>query len=141
MITGSCLCGGIQYEIHAELEPIQLCHCQQCQKAQGTPLATNTPVSRQAFKLIAGQALLREFESSPGKFRSFCSRCGAPIMSRRDSAPDSVRIRAGTIDKATDAGLAFHAYVASKAPWWPINDTLPQFAGAAPADTTGHNPR
>ena len=30
--TASCLCNGIQLRINAELEPIMVCHCKQCQK-------------------------------------------------------------------------------------------------------------
>ncbi|WP_290537184.1 hypothetical protein [Alcanivorax sp.] len=41
MYTGSCLCGGVTFEIAGELAPIQVCHCQQCRKAQGTALVTN----------------------------------------------------------------------------------------------------
>jgi hypothetical protein len=44
MYTGSCLCGGVAYEIDGELEPIQVCHCSQCRKAQGTAIVTNIPV-------------------------------------------------------------------------------------------------
>lgn len=33
--TASCLCNGVQLRINAELEPIMVCHCKQCQKAQG----------------------------------------------------------------------------------------------------------
>ncbi|HBS15496.1 GFA family protein, partial [Alloalcanivorax venustensis] len=28
--TGSCLCGGIAFEVRGPLAPIQVCHCQQC---------------------------------------------------------------------------------------------------------------
>lgn len=35
--TASCLCNGVQLRINAELEPIMVCHCKQCQKAQGRP--------------------------------------------------------------------------------------------------------
>lgn len=36
--TASCLCNGVQLRINAELEPIMVCHCKQCQKAQGAAL-------------------------------------------------------------------------------------------------------
>lgn len=128
--TGSCLCGGIQYEIHAALAPIQICHCHQCQKAQGTPFASNTPIATSAFNLVAGHSLLREFEATPGKFRAFCSHSGSPVYSRRDDLPETVRIRAGTIDNAPDAGVAFHAFADSQADWWPPSPDCPRYPGA-----------
>lgn len=131
---GSCLCGGIQYEIAAELAPIQICHCTQCQKAQGAPFASNTPVAARAFTLVSGQTLLREYESAPGKFRVFCSHCGSPIYSRRADRPDTLRIRAGTIDDAPDVGVAFHAFTASQAAWWPPAPDCPRLEDPVPPE-------
>lgn len=130
MYTGSCLCGGIQFRIHAELEPIQVCHCMQCRKAQGAPVATNTPVQSSAFELLRGAELLASFESSPGKQRVFCSRCGSPIYSCKDTLPGVLRVRAGLINEPLRVGLVAHFHTASKANWWPIDDGLPQFEEA-----------
>jgi hypothetical protein len=33
--TGSCLCGGVQYVLGAELGAIEVCYCQMCRKASG----------------------------------------------------------------------------------------------------------
>jgi hypothetical protein len=125
--TGSCLCGRVQFSIEDELEPIQVCHCQQCRKAQGTPFATNIPVKASAFRITQGAELLSGFESSPGKRRLFCSRCGSPVISKKESLPDVVRVRAGTINEPLRSRPIAHFHVASKCNWWPINDALPQF--------------
>jgi len=131
--TGGCLCGGITFRIEAELAPIQVCHCAQCRKAQGGPFATNIPVAESAFSLRDDQQLVRSHESSPGKERLFCSRCGSPILSRRASLPGVVRIRAGLIDEPLQSRPGFHAHVASKASWWDIGDGLPRYPqGFAP---------
>ena len=131
MHTGSCLCGGVQFRIEAALELMQVCHCSQCRKAQGTPFATNTPVSAAAFHLLSGAELLTTFESSPGKERVFCGRCGSPIFSRKDTIPGVLRIRAGLLDGDLPARPAAHHYTGSKANWWAINDDLPQSDGPA----------
>ncbi len=135
--TGSCLCGGITFSIHAPLAPIQVCHCTQCRKAQGGPFAAVTPVDTASFTLNDAQALLRLYESSPGKERAFCGRCGAPLFSRRAALPGVVRVRAGLLDEPVDARPAGHAYTGSKSSWWPITDGLPQYDGAwsPPADS------
>lgn len=130
MYTGSCLCGGVRFRIEQELEPIQVCHCSQCRKAQGTPFATNTPVDRSAFTLTQGQELLTEYESSPGKLRVFCRRCGSPIYSTKNDVPNVVRIRAGLINEPLNARPIAHFHTASKCNWWSITDHLPQFPEA-----------
>lgn len=131
MYTGRCLCGGVRFAVKETLQPIQLCHCAECRKAQGTPFASNIPVSADGFDLQSGAELLKHFESSPGKQRTFCGRCGSPIYSRRASMPGVLRLRAGLFEQPLPVQPSFHAYVADKANWWRIDDDLPRFPGAA----------
>lgn len=130
MHTSSCLCGGVAFAIDGALDRIQVCHCQQCRKAQGAPFATNIPVSTAAFRLLRGEELLQGFESSPRKQRVFCKRCGSPIFSKREDKPDTLRVRAGTIDGDLDTTPIAHFYTAHKANWWPLDDDLPTFPEA-----------
>jgi hypothetical protein len=130
MYTGRCLCGGIQFRIDSQLQTIQICHCGQCRKAQGTPFASNSPIKSDTFRVVQGSDLLVEYESSPGKKRVFCRRCGSPIYSARESMPGILRIRVGLLDGAIAAVPIAHIYVASQCNWWPITDSLPQFAGS-----------
>ena len=128
MYTGSCLCGGVKFEISQEIGPIQICHCIQCRKAQGSAIVTNAPVQEENFKFISGGDLLSSFESSPGKQRFFCKVCGSPIYSKTTKLPGVLRIRAGTIDGDIDTKAMAHLYVAHKANWYEITDDFPRFA-------------
>lgn len=128
MYQGSCLCGGIRYQIEGELAPIQLCHCSQCRKAQGGPFASNIPVAEAAFQLLSGAELLQAFESSPGKQRLFCRRCGSPVFSRNARFPGVLRIRAGSLEGELETRPGLHIYAGSKANWWALLDDLPQYA-------------
>tara|TARA_B100000676_G_C17622797_1_gene602552 strand:- start:35 stop:433 length:399 start_codon:yes stop_codon:yes gene_type:complete len=127
MYTGSCLCGGVTFEIAGELAPIQVCHCQQCRKAQGTALVTNIPVETGKLHWVSGEAFLKSYESSPGKQRVFCRECGSPIYSCLDSKPGVVRIRAGLLNEPLATRPAFHIYTDSACNWWPLDDDLPQY--------------
>jgi hypothetical protein len=124
--TAQCLCGGIRFRIDGELEPIQICHCAQCRQAQGSAFAANIPVNESAVHVERGTELMSEFESTPGKKRVFCRRCGSPLYSCRDTLPGVMRIRAGLIAEPLKVRPAFHAYVASKANWYEIHDGVPQ---------------
>ncbi len=134
MLNGSCLCGDVRYEIDGKLGPAGYCHCAQCRRASGSAFAANAPVRTKYFRLLAGKERIREYESSPGKFRAFCSRCGSPMYSRRTSEPELVRIRLGSIDGDPGRRPLAHVWVGSKAPWFVITDDLPQFDAAPPAD-------
>ncbi len=128
MPHGGCLCGAIRYRIEGELASIEICHCSQCRRAQGTPFATNIPVRSDRFSLVQGAESLKVYASSPGKERLFCAHCGSPVISRRAGVPDWVRVRAGTLDAPVQARPRAHFHIASKADWWEIHDGLPQYA-------------
>lgn len=132
MYDGSCLCGGVTFRLTERPAAFGYCHCRSCRKASGTAHSANAAVPRGAFVLLQGDSLLREYESSPGKFRAFCSRCGSPIYARLAASPDVLRIRLGALDTPFDGQPEVHTFVADKAPWAPIADGLPQFDGFAP---------
>jgi hypothetical protein len=130
--TANCLCGGIAYQLQGPLPPVQVCHCGQCRKAQGTVFATNAPVQAADVQWLQGQALLTRYESSPGKVRAFCSRCGSPVYSQLAARPEVLRLRLGLINEPIDTHVAAHGHVASKANWWHITDEAPQFEAGLP---------
>ena len=130
---GSCLCQSIRYRIDGELGDFGYCHCKSCRKASGTAHAANAPVERARFHLVDGAATLREYESSPGKLRAFCSRCGSPIYAYLRATPDVLRIRLGSLDTPFTKRPQAHTFVSDKAPWDPIDDDrIPQFPQWAP---------
>jgi len=128
MISGSCLCGTVTFEVSGELAPIQICHCTQCRKAQGSAFVTNTPVKEADFTLLSGADQIGAFESSPGKQRCFCKNCGSPVYSKTQKLPGVIRLRAGTLDGDLNVRPEAHYYVADKANWYCIEDDLPQFS-------------
>jgi hypothetical protein len=132
MYKGSCLCRSVRYEISGELGEFGYCHCTSCRKASGSAHAANAPVERSAFRLTSGTEDLREFESSPGKLRVFCGRCGSPIYAYLRANTDVIRVRLGSLDTPFTKQPRVHTWVSDKAPWEPIADKLPQFAEWAP---------
>lgn len=126
MLEGGCLCGGVRFRIKGKLGPAGFCHCTECRKASGSAFAANAPARTRYFELLSGEELLREYLSSPGKFRAFCSRCGSPIFSRSISEPDIRRIRLGTLDSDPERRPLVHVWVSEQAPWYEIRDDLPR---------------
>ena len=126
--TGSCLCGGIRYEINGEIGPIIQCHCQRCRKANGTAYASNAPINVRDFKITQGEQLLKQYPSTPTTIRCFCSECASPIISIKADTPETYRLRIGTLDSPLEHGPTQHIYGASKAEWETITDDLPQYA-------------
>jgi hypothetical protein len=132
MLSGSCLCGRVRYEIDGKIGPPGHCHCATCRKAQGGAFVTNAPVRTKYFRLASGDDAVTAFESSPGKQRCFCRWCGSPLWSRRESEPDTIRIRLGLLDDDPGRRPLGHVWVSEKAPWFEITDDLPRFERGLP---------
>jgi hypothetical protein len=140
MVRGQCLCGQVTFEIDGELGETRLCYCVLCRRANGTAFSANVPVLVQNHRLLTGHGLIREYESSSGAFRAFCSNCGSPIYARVASDPTHIRIRLGTLEKGANAKVAGHVWVRSKPDWFSICDNLPQHEAGVAGPLVGHTP-
>lgn len=127
MVTGSCLCGRIKYQIKGELFAALNCHCSMCRKAQGAAFRSRARVRAVDFHWVAGEDLLTFYESSPGNHRGFCRICGSPILTKFDSDPSIFSVPLGPLDGDPGIRPQMNVFVGSKAPWFEITDDLPQF--------------
>ena len=134
MHEGSCLCGGITYQIVGDLSDYGYCHCRSCRKASGSAHAANAGVDRVDVTLSDANGYLQKFESSPGTIRTFCSNCGSPIFAYQTTSPEVIRIRLGTLDTPFSKRAKAHTFVSDKASWDTIEGGLPQFDKWPPRD-------
>jgi hypothetical protein len=129
MRTGQCLCGSVRFEIDGELQPFAYCHCTSCRRSSGSAFMANSPIEASQLHWIQGRDCIREYESSPGKLRAFCDRCGSPIYARRPADPKWLSMRLGLIDADPGHRASAHFNVSEKATWFPLSDGLPQYPG------------
>lgn len=137
-LRGSCLCGGIRFEITGPLIGASNCHCSMCRKQHGAAFRSRARVDKSDFKWVQGEALVTFYESTPGVFRGFCRVCGSPIINKfapgtalaaRDpKAPSRYGIALATLDGDPGVRPAAHVFAAYKAPWFEITDGLPQYS-------------
>ena len=127
MLNGACLCGKIRYEIEGNPRFMYQCHCGKCRAASGAAFVTNLIVDADRFRITAGDEFISAYESSPQKFRYFCSGCGSPIYSHGQQTKRVVSVRSGTLKCNPGLPVSYHAFVGSKAPWVDIRDGQPQF--------------
>jgi hypothetical protein len=126
MVKGSCLCGGVQYEIDGEMQLMANCHCSMCRKHHGAPFVSFVGVNGSDFHWVKGEDLLVSYQSSPTNARAFCRVCGSSLPNP-GPAGEIFYLPAGTLDDDPGARPAGHIFVGSKAPWVEISDELPQF--------------
>jgi hypothetical protein len=131
MIRGSCLCGGVRFELTTVEGPFELCHCARCRKASGSMSMAAVAVRRSGFRYLAGAELVRRFElpvrdEPPPYSRVFCSRCGC-VVPEPEPAAEVFEIAAGLLDDDPGARPERHIMVEFKAAWDDIRDDLPQY--------------
>lgn len=124
-ITGSCLCGAVSYEITGPFKFIGNCHCSMCRKSHGAAFATWGIINPNQFRWTSGEELVQAYESSPGRQRCFCKKCGSPLVSTHAGTVGEVVV--GTLNGDPAMRPREHIFVGSKAPWYEIGDALPQF--------------
>jgi hypothetical protein len=125
MVDGQCLCGKVRFEVSGNLGDVRFCYCELCRRANGTAFSANVRVPTTSYKLLSGRELIREYESSPGAFRAFCSICGSPVFARVTSDPTTIRVRLGTLAQRAEATVTAHVWV--KPAWYSIEGDLPQY--------------
>ena len=99
-----------------------------CRKAHGAAFRTRASVKASDFKFLSGEQLLTHYESSCGEWRSFCSICGAKIITKFSLFPDVYGFALGTLDTDSEIKIERHVFTRYKAPWHIITDDLPQIA-------------
>jgi len=124
MISGSCLCGKVTYEISGQVGDIVHCHCQTCRKAHGAAFSSVATVKDNDFN-VSSKDPLSCFESSKGKNRYFCINCGTHIYAKREGT-EHIILRLGSLDNDPESKEISHIWVSQKATWYKINNNLPE---------------
>lgn len=134
LVTGSCLCGGVRYEMTGAPVRVNHCHCSRCRKVRGTAHATNLVVPLDGLRYTQGTDLLTAFKPPDAVTFThvFCRTCGSS-MPRLDENRSIAIVPMGSFDGDPGVRPERHIFVASRAAWDEITDALPQFAGPPPS--------
>ena len=130
-VQGSCLCGGVRFEVTRPFRRANHCHCSRCRKHSGSSGLTQGRVARDGFRLLAGAELIRVFRPDGGAVKAFCSVCGSSLFGGSWPDGDEVSIRLGSLDGDPGIRPQYHSFVDSRAPWDALpDDGLTRFGGA-----------
>lgn len=78
MISGSCLCGEVAFELEERFRFFNFCHCRQCRQTTGSAHASNLFTDADNIRWIRGEDKLKRYDV-PGRAitSAFCSDCGS----------------------------------------------------------------
>lgn len=82
---GSCHCGGVQFQVDADITELYTCDCSLCSKKN----ALMTNLHESALKVLVGADTLTPYQWNTNIARHyFCSVCGIYPFHRKRSMPD-----------------------------------------------------
>jgi hypothetical protein len=123
-MEGGCLCGAIRF--HAIGQPIDAnyCHCSQCRRHTGAPVAAfaGFPIAH----LVWSKGQPRVFASSAKAHRSFCPDCGTSLTWQDLAEPDRIYLYVGAFNDPSSLYPRDHVWSENAIPWLRIEDSLPR---------------
>ena len=123
-VTGSCLCGAVQFSISGPLRSIVACHCGQCQRTHGH-YAAYTRCLVDDLTMIREDGL-KWYRSSESATRGFCGECGASLFWRPAEGND-ISVAAGSLDDVGELKLIGHIFCDDMTGYYTLEDELPKF--------------
>ncbi len=122
--SGSCLCGGVTYEVDGPLRDVVNCHCDRCRRHTGHFMAA-TSASTTDVRFL-GESL-RWYDATREVQYGFCTTCGSTLFWRSSDKPDRISIAAGTLDTPTGLSTATALFVDDASDYHVLDEALEQF--------------
>ncbi len=114
-VTGSCLCGAVQYTIQADPKETGACHCSMCRKwSGGVFLGVQVAADHLDIK---GAEHIATYRSSEWAERAFCKTCGSSLYYRVTAEGPhhgTYHVGLGTMDAVDEIALTQELFIDRK---------------------------
>ena len=105
-------------------------HTAASRRAQGSAYATYVGCWRSRFRISRGAALVTRYvDEATGGARSFCSRCGTPLIYERAHAPQMVNVPRALFDAGVGREPLYHIGIDQVPAWAYAGDPLTPLKG------------
>lgn len=116
--TGACVCGAVRIEIDVPAFWAWHDHSKASQRAQGCAYATYVGCWRSKVRVVKGARSIAGFEDkASGSVRSFCRKCGTPLLYERAHAPKMVNLPRALFDSGTGREPRYHIRIEDSPEW------------------------
>jgi hypothetical protein len=118
-LTGRCPCEGLRFRVTAMPLLVYACHCTECQRWSGSAFSMSMPVKADSFVVTHGRPQFWRRTGASGVLSThwFCGDCGGRVYGQRESRPDVVAVRAGTLDDTSWLRPIAHVHLGSAQAW------------------------
>jgi hypothetical protein len=117
-VSGSCLCGAVELEIDFPAFWAWHDHSAASRRAHGAAYATYIGCWRKHARVAKGRRSIARFEDATTEStRSFCSRCGTPLLYERKRSPHMVNIPRALFTGRTGREPRYHVAIEELQDW------------------------
>ncbi|PLX36608.1 MAG: aldehyde-activating protein [Hyphomicrobiales bacterium] len=125
VITGRCYCGASTVRASAPPTRISYCHCRDCRRFTGAPVAAFAAFAADAVSFSPNDGSVAP--GADGVERTFCPQCGSPLAGRFDYLPGQVFVALGVLEQAEELVPEQHSYESHRLSWLHIEDDIERF--------------
>lgn len=126
----ACVCGAVRLEIDVPAVWSWHDHGAASRQAQGCAYATYVGSWKSRFRILAGEEAITRYEDErTGTARSFCARCGTPLMYERPRSPKIVNIPRAIFTGRTGREPRYHVNLKEQADWLWAGEPLSPLKG------------
>jgi hypothetical protein len=111
-----CLCEAVAIEIDSPAFWAWHDHGQHSRRAHGAAYATYVGCRRKRMRVLKGKTRITRYEDG-GETRSFCSRCGTPLLFEKKRSPHFVNIPRALFEGRTGREPRYHLNIAEQVDW------------------------
>lgn len=130
LVTGRCLCGGVELEIDFPAFWAWHDHSQASRKAHGAAYATYVGCWRKHVRVKKGASRITRYEEKQtGAARSFCKRCGTPLLYERKRSPHMVNVPRALFTSRTGREPRYHLAIEELQDWTYTGENLVPLKG------------
>ena len=137
---GQCLCGEVKFQITVPARWAWHDHAPSSRRAHGAAYATYVGAYKSRFRFTAGAEHVTRYDDG-GIVRSFCARCGSPLLYERPRAPEMVNIPRALFLARTGREARYHLNIDEAPDWAYAGETLKPLKGYPGVVWTGPKPR
>jgi hypothetical protein len=128
--TARCLCGAVELEAAVPAFWAWHDHSAATRRAHGAAYATYVGVWKSKFRIKKGEVRIARYEDKEaGRIRSFCKRCGTPLMYERSHSPKMINIPRALFQDRTGREPLYHIAIEELQEWTYLGEALKPLKG------------
>ncbi|MGZ5036218.1 MAG: GFA family protein [Usitatibacter sp.] len=119
-----CHCGAVEIEATFPSRFCAHCYCWSCRTAHAAGVVTWIGFKRAQVRFTQGAELVRDYESSKGVRRKFCTQCGTRLAfeSEHGNWADEVHLPLALFVTAVDREPTVNSFPEERPAWAPLHE-------------------